>query len=254
MQTAIIQRDAHALSPAGLHQVAWYGLGAVVAFLLPFVFSSTLDLNHDVYYLVYFSGAASFLAAYATLTKVDVRGLFTRNWRWSLALGALATAFVVFNVLAREDSTPRPDGLYFAFTIAWRGVLYGVIDALLLTAFPTAVAYALMNGKLDTLANRATFGLLGLALILLITATYHLGYEQFREDGVVGPETGNTIISVPALLTANPIGSIIAHASMHVAADVHAYETDLFLPPQTKADQGSRQAPGEPPRQVTSNR
>jgi hypothetical protein len=47
---------------------------------------------------------------------------------------------------------------------------------------------------------------------------------------------GNTIISVPSLLTANPVGSIIAHASMHVAADVHAYETDVFLPPQTDAE------------------
>lgn len=236
MRTATFRRGAHALSPTGLQQVTWYGLGALVAFLLPFVFSSTLDLNHDVYYLIYFSGAAAFLAAYATVTQADLRGLFTRNWRWSLALGALAAAFVVFNVLAREDSTPHPDGLYFAFTIAWRGVLYGVIDALLLTAFPTAVAYALMSGKLDTVARRAAFAVLGLALVLVITATYHLGYEQFREDGVGAPEMGNTIISVPSLLTANPVGSIIAHASMHVAADVHAYETDVFLPPQTDAE------------------
>jgi hypothetical protein len=34
------------------------------------------------------------------------------------------------------------------------------------------------------------------------------------------------------LLTLNPVGSIVAHSSMHVAAETHSHETDLFLPPQ----------------------
>jgi hypothetical protein len=29
----------------------------------------------------------------------------------------------------------------------------------------------------------------------------------------------------------NPLGSIAADASMYVAADIHSYETDVFLPP-----------------------
>ena len=236
MESAAFQRGVQIVNKDLARQVSWFVLGAVVAFLLPFVFSSALDLDHDVYYLIYFSGAAGFLALYASVTHADVKGLFTRNWRWSLILGVVAAILLVFNVINREDSTPHPDGLYFAFSIAWRGVLYGVIDALLLTAFPVAVTYALMNGQLDTPARRASFAVLSMALVLVITATYHLGYEQFREDGVGGPEIGNTIISVPAVLTANPMGSIIAHASMHVAADVHAYETDLFLPPQTAAE------------------
>jgi hypothetical protein len=50
------------------------------------------------------------------------------------------------------------------------------------------------------------------------------------------PETGNTIISAPAIVSMSPLGSVIAHTSMHAAAAVHAYETDVFLPPQTDAD------------------
>jgi len=38
------------------------------------------------------------------------------------------------------------------------------------------------------------------------------------------------------LLTTNPVGSVLAHASMHVAAVAHAYETPIFLPPQVSAD------------------
>jgi hypothetical protein len=31
---------------------------------------------------------------------------------------------------------------------------------------------------------------------------------------------------------ANPVGSVINHVFLHVAAVVHSPETDLFLPPQ----------------------
>jgi hypothetical protein len=80
------------------------------------------------------------------------------------------------------------------------------------------------------------FAALALPLVVVITASYHLGYQQFRDDGVAAPETGNTIISLPLLVSANPVGSVIAHASMHLAAVTHAYETDVFLPPQQSVE------------------
>jgi hypothetical protein len=136
-------------------------------------------------------------------------------------------------VIASSDSTTRPHGAYFVFELAWRGVGYGVIDALLLTAFPCAVAYALLRGHTSGVRGRIRFIALALPLIWLITGTYHLGYPQIRQDGLGRPETGNTIISVPTLLTTNPAGSIVAHVTMHVTAVNHAYQTRDYLPPQT---------------------
>ena len=77
---------------------------------------------------------------------------------------------------------------------------------------------------------------MSLALVWTITAVYHLGYTQYREDGIGAPETGNTIISMPMLLTTNPIGSIADHAAMHISAVAHDYETEVRLPPPTQAD------------------
>jgi hypothetical protein len=139
-------------------------------------------------------------------------------------------------VLAREDGTPRPDGAYFLFQLGWRGIAYGVVDALLLTAFPAAIAFGLMRRNIAGLGRHLKFAALMLPLTIIITATYHLGYEQYRDDGLSQPETGNVIISVPALMTGNPLGSVITHAAMHETAVVHAYETDVFLPPQKSAD------------------
>jgi hypothetical protein len=42
---------------------------------------------------------------------------------------------------------------------------------------------------------------------------------------------GNTIMSVPTLVTANPVAAPIAHAALHVSAVLHSPETELFLPP-----------------------
>lgn len=236
MQHAVSAVFAPRAGAGALTQGVWYVGVVVAAFLIPFVFGSELGLANDVYYAVYFGFVALALAAYVRATGTDFRQLFTRSWKVSLGLGVLSSAFVVWNVLTREDATPHPDGAYFAFTVAWRGALYGAVDALLLTAFPVAVTWGMFEGRVSGATRRAGFAVVSLVLVLVITAAYHLGYEQFREDGVGAPATGNTVISIPALASTNPLGSVVAHMSMHIAADTHAYETGVFLPPQADAD------------------
>jgi hypothetical protein len=228
-QAATVEQNA-------LTHGVWFVGVAVLAFLVPYLLTSVARINTDVYYLCYFAVALSVLALYVVANRVDVPRLFTQSWRLSLALGVITTAFVIWNVLVREDSTARPDGAYFVFQLGWRGLAYGVVDALLLTAFPAAVAFALMGHNISGLGRHLKFAALMLPLTVIITATYHLGYEQYREDGLSGPETGNVIMSVPAIASGNPLGSVIAHAAMHETAVVHAYETDVFLPPQKSAD------------------
>ena len=74
-------------------------------------------------------------------------------------------------------------------------------------------------------------GLVALAASLAMTTVYHLGYSEFRSDKVAKPLAGDVVWSVPTLLTLNPIGAPIAHASMHTSAVLHSYETETFLPP-----------------------
>jgi hypothetical protein len=222
--------------PVAAVQLLWFAAISALAFLIPFGFTSVIDLHHDVYYLAYFASVFSALAMYAGATGFDVKSFILQNWRFSLVLGAGASVFLVWNVIANNDATSRPDGPYFAFEVLWRGVAYGTVDALLLTAFPGMVAFSLLKADVRSIARRIAFALIALPLVLVITATYHLGYGQFRDDGVQAPETGNVIISIPMLVTTGPVGSVLAHSSMHVAAVSHAYETDVFLPPKVTVD------------------
>lgn len=220
-------------------QLRWLGGGLALSFAIPFVGSDTLGLPVSIYYLCYFVLVLSFLGVYVRKTGVDLRALVRRRWAISLVLGLLAGAFVVARVLSGAG-TPGPQGARYAFELVWRGVLYGTVDALLLTVFPCLVSRALLGGNIAGVIRKLGYFTCSLVLILAITAAYHLGFEQFRRDGIGAPLIGNTMISVPMLLTTNPIGSVLAHASMHVAAASHAYETPTFLPPQVGAD-GARE-------------
>jgi hypothetical protein len=221
--------------PQAVRQLAWFGLICGVAFLVPYLGVSVLGLQHDVFYLVYFAVTIALIAAYVVVEQVDFAGVFRSRWGWSLALGIALAAFLVFNVFNTEDATARPGGLYFAFELLWRGVGYGVVDTLLLTVLPSLVAWTLLHGRVGGLKGKLRFTALALPLVIVVTATYHLGYPQYREDGLGRPETGNVLISIPAFATANPIGSVVAHVSQHVAAVSHSYESEIFVPPVTKA-------------------
>jgi hypothetical protein len=221
--------------PYWVRHALWFGGVAAVAFVIPYAGVSLFDLQHDLYYLVYFATAVAVVSAYVWVEHVDVRRVVARAWPWSLGLGVVVGAAQVWNVLG-DDATDRPNGAYFVFELAWRGVTYGAVDALLLSVFPGLVAYMILRGRVAGFAGKVRFTALALPLVLLITATYHLGYPQYREDGVGQPEIGNTMISVPMFATANPVGAVVAHATMHTTAVAHAYETPTYLPPETEAD------------------
>ena len=221
--------------PQAVRQVVWFAVVCIVAFLVPYLGVSVLDLQHDAFYLVYFAVTIAVIVAYARVERVEVSEIFRRSWRWSLGVGVVLAGFLVFNVFNTSGVTARPHGVYFAFELLWRGAGYGVVDTLLLTIFPCFVAYKLLDGHVAGLKGKLRFTAVTLPLVIIITATYHLGYPQYRQDGLSRPETGNVLISIPTFATANPIGSIVAHVSQHVAAVTHAYESPIFNPPVTKS-------------------
>jgi hypothetical protein len=221
--------------PRAVHDIGWFAAGCAYAFAIPYIGVSVLDLQHDVYYLVYLAAVLLLVGVYARVEHVELRAVFVPRWRWSVAVGVLLAVFLVVNVVRTEDATARPDGLYFVFELAWRGVGYGLIDVFLLTVFPSIVAFRLLHGRVGGWKGKLRFTALALPLVVIITATYHWGYPQYRQDGLSRPETGNVLISIPAFVTANPVGSLVAHVSQHVAAVTHSYESEIFNPPVTKS-------------------
>lgn len=208
----------------------WFVMGTALSFVIPFLFSSILGLQHDLYYLVYFTLVLNFLGLFAKAAHIRL-STFSRYWPVSFGLGVLIAAWLVMNVL-NQPATAHPTGPYFAFELVWRGALYGLVDALLLSAFPCLVAYGLWNHSLHGIGRKIGYWLTALLLVISITAIYHVGFTAYRSAALANPEVGNTIISIPTLFTVNPLGSLIAHPVMHVTAVVHQYQGNVFTPPQ----------------------
>jgi hypothetical protein len=212
---------------------AWLAGGVVVSFLVPFVLADQLEIQRDVYYGIYGAVVLGLFIAWARDTGTSLSELLARRWRLALALGLIFAAVSVVIVLRSEDSTAHPDGAEFVGAILWRGLFYGAADGLLLSAFPILVVFEAFAGSRLRRTRIGTVGVGAIAMLasLLITATYHLGYSDFRSEKLRKPLAGDVVWSVPTLATLNPIGSPIAHAGLHVAAVTHSYETETFLPP-----------------------
>jgi hypothetical protein len=224
--------EAQRVAPAWT-QLGWLATGLVLGFAVPFVLADTLDLNRDVFYGLYGAIVLAFFAAWARATDQSLAAAARRRWRPMLLLAALAGAVLVLIVYRTDEATSRPDGLELIGALLWRGLFYGAIDGLLLSAFPILVVFAAFAGTRlrERRAGLVAIGAIALAASLAMTAVYHLGYSDYRGEKLRKPITGDLIWSAPTLLTLNPLGAPIAHAAMHAAAVAHSYETEVFLPP-----------------------
>jgi hypothetical protein len=215
---------------------AWLAGGFALAFGVPYLLADVLDINRDLFYGLYAVAVFGLLAVWSRSTGYDLVAASRRHWVAATLLGLAAAAVLAAMVLRTEDATSRPDGLELVGAVAWRGVVYGVTDGLLLSVFPILVVFAAFTGSRlnERFAGKIVIGVVALAASLAMTAVYHSGYSDFRSDKMTKPLTGDLIWSAPTLVTLNPIGAPIAHAGLHATAVLHSYETDTFLPPHTR--------------------
>lgn len=228
------QGELSARTAAGAgRQLRWLAGGFAFAFLVPFVLADRLDVPRDLYYAFYVVGVGAFLILWARATEQSLGEMVRRRWVLALVLGLAVAGLLTLLVLRTEDATGRPGGLELAGAVVWRGVVYGLADGLLLSAFPILAVFAMFTGTKvrERVLGTVAVGLAALVASLAMTAVYHVGYSDFRSEKLRKPVAGDVVWSVPTLVTLNPIGAPVAHAGMHTSAVLHSYETDTFLPP-----------------------
>ena len=212
---------------------AWLAGSFALAFAVPYLFADVLEINRDLFYGLYAVAVIGLFALWSRSTGYDLAAASKRHWVATTLLGLAAAALLAAMVVRTQDATSRPDGLELIGAVAWRGVVYGVADGLLLSVFPILVVFAAFTESRlnERLVGKIVIGAVALAASLAITAVYHSGYSDFRSDKMTQPLRGDVFWSAPTLLTLNPIGAPIAHAGLHTSAVVHSYETETFLPP-----------------------
>jgi hypothetical protein len=212
--------------------ILWILGASLLGFLISAIFAGRMKCSRNLYLIYYIFVGSMFLAAFFRLGEIDVAASLSKNWFWGVLLGMLASVFLVRHVLS-QPATRQHAGLTLVYDIAWPGLVYGLMDALLLNVMPVLAIWAGFSqfAWADTLAGRFGLGALGMVASLLVTLTYHLGYPEFRNRKVVKVLVGNSIMTLAFILSGNPLGALISHPAMHVAAVLRGPETTIQLPP-----------------------
>ena len=210
----------------------WVLAATLLGLVVTAVFAGWMRLSRRIFLAVYLVSAGVFLVAFARWSGVDLGARITQNWIWGVVAGVIAAAFLVINVRSQPDSQRSTEGILFV-DIAWLGLVYGLIDALFLNVMPVLATWEAFSqlGWTDSWMGRIAVSVLALIASLLVTAGYHLGYPEFRNSTLGLVLLGNSLITLAYILSGNPLGAIISHVVMHIAAVNQGPETTIQLPP-----------------------
>jgi hypothetical protein len=212
--------------------ILWIIGAGVLGFAISAFFSDLLKLSRRVFLIPYIVLIAAFLVLFFRSNRIDFPRFIARDWYWGLAAGLVVSSLMARNVLSQPCSQ-RLKGWALVPDLLWVGLAYGIIDGFFLNVVP---AYAVFLALPDSFGiggplGWALTGILALAAASLVTLLYHLGYAEFRNRSMRMVLMGNAFITAAYIVSGNPLGAILSHAAMHVAAVLRGPETTLQLPP-----------------------
>jgi hypothetical protein len=218
----------------GWRHLGWIPGGATVGFSAAFLLTDVVQIPVAAYHLVYVSLVGLLVTAYGRATRLRVGVVIRPRLVLAVSLGAVTGLALMRRVLTDPPSS-GPSGVPLVWDLLWRGVVYGAIDGVLLSAFPWLVTWRALGGESASTSRRMRIGMVALAGSLIVTSSYHLGYRDFRGAKLAQANLGNAIATLPTLLARNPVASPLAHAILHIAAVAHDPRSELFLPPHGRA-------------------
>jgi hypothetical protein len=212
--------------------VGWIAAAVVMGYLIPAVLSGGFHLKREIFLIPYVVLTVAFLAAFVRWSGLNLVDLIRKNWIFGLIGAVVVGIFLVRNILSQPASGTAV-GFNLVFQIAWEGVVYGMVDALLLSVFPIMAVTALVKtfGIQSNWQAVVLTGVLSLVVSLVITVAYHLGYPEYQGAQVAAPALGNSVMTLGTILSGNPITALFSHISMHVAGVLHGPATVVQLPP-----------------------
>ena len=215
--------------------IIWILSASFLGFVVASIFAGVLKMPRNIYLLVYIPVVAALFILFVISNKIKMNEILLHNWFWGVIGAILAGAFVIKNVYS-QPSSKRSTGLALVTDITWPGLVYGLMDSLLLSVIPVLAVMIAFTDPFWTQNwfGKICLGLFGLLASFFVTTAYHLGYPEFRGKKVLWPNIGNGVLSLAFIITMNPLAAILPHMAMHVAAMIHGKETTGQVPPHYK--------------------
>lgn len=210
----------------------WIIAASAWGFGISAIFSALFKLQRRLFLIPYIILTSVFLYGFVRLNSIDLSTLIEQNLLWGIVAGVIIGGFLVFNVRS-QPSTRNSSGGELLIDLSWLGLAYGIIDALFLNIIPVLAVGAGLSqiGWTSSWLGRIGVAVIALFASLWVTLAYHVGYKEFRNRSVGLVLVGNALITFAFLVSGNPVGAVISHAVMHIAAVIQGPETTIQLPP-----------------------
>jgi hypothetical protein len=209
----------------------WILVLAALGLLTSTVFARLLHLDRALFVAVWalFAGVAWW--RYSLLARVSIRTQLKRRWLGGVIVGLLI-GWILIQTVVRQPASEVTQGTELLVQLVWVGVVYGMVDALMLSILPVLLLYASRPASdLASPFSRLRWAGAALAGSALVTAAYHAGFREFQNPSLIGPLIGNLAVTLGYLLSGSPVAPIVSHVLMHLAAVLHGAATTVQLPP-----------------------
>ncbi|MHB1261014.1 MAG: hypothetical protein ACYC2H_04785 [Thermoplasmatota archaeon] len=209
----------------------WLASAAVLGFLLSWTLADLAGLERQVFLVAYVLAVGALAVSYLRWSGMSLAKHAKNRPLWGLIAAIVAGAIGAWNVY-QQPGEGRASGGQLALEVLWDGLAYGAADATLLTVIPMlAVLAALQRPTWDSKGRRVTRTVLMVVASLAVAAIYHAGYAEFRGPDIGAAVVGNALFALAYLFSRSPIGPVLGHVIMHVAAVLHGPDQVVQLPP-----------------------
>jgi hypothetical protein len=198
-------------------RLRWPAVAALAGFATSAVGAGLLRLSRNLFVGVWAAVATVTIAAWILSEGWSPLVQLRRRWVSGVVVGVIAGVLLALAV----SRGSAPAGSARAGAVLWLGILYGTVDAVMLSIVPVLSLYGTRAGQDASHAGRLRMAALALAAGLVITAAYHLGFAEFRHGSLIQPLVANLVVTMTYLLSGSPVAPIVAHGVLNTAVLLH---------------------------------
>lgn len=198
--------------------IFWLTAGMILVLALPLLILRLLKIQTDLYYLIFASVSIAFLYYYRKRSDLKIKASIKSGWALGLILAVFfGLGFVSYNLTINSNIAVSDIN---AAAVIWRGLVFGFISGIVLTAFPFITVWRSFAGKNPSRFRR--FGLVTISAfaIFLMSLCHSIGYAGLDKEKMANQIKVNLVAGLPTLLSGNPMASPIAGTFLKVSETV----------------------------------
>jgi hypothetical protein len=216
----------------------WIPPNAVLVFCLPYLLVKLLGLSNDAYYIWLYIVSIAFVALYARLSKFHWGASLKSGW----ALGTILGVFIGLAFLSLASmSRPAIESSFFSaaiLPILWRGLLYGLVSAVLISVFPFIVVWRSLSGTNPGAIRKFGVTLVAIISIALMSSLYNLGLSDLKKSNLTNQIGKSMIASIPTIISGSPLAAPISNVLLQMSESVRSGNLDRIETAKSKTVPG----------------